>query len=253
MTREPSTSVRTTARSLDIIETLRKLDGARLTTVASHLDLPDSTVHNHLTTLVQRGYVVRNDNTYRVSLRFLDVGEYARSRRKIYEISRSEINELADETGESANLLVEENGRGVYLHNARGNDGIPLDIHPGKHVSLHTTALGKAILAQFPESRIETILDRRGLPPRTPKTITSADELSTKITKIRDVGYAVNDEERVRGVRSVAVAIKNENGQVIGAVGVAGPASRVDAVPNEPPLTDLFRAKNIIELKIAHS
>lgn len=253
MTREPNTSVRTTARSLDIIETLRELDGARLTKVASHLDLPDSTVHNHLTTLVQRGYVVRNGNTYRVSLRFLDLGEYARSRRKIYEVARSEISDLADETGEAANLLVEEDGSGVYLHTVRATDGIPLDIYPGKHVGLHTTALGKAILAHLPDSRIETILDHRGLPSQTPKTITSTDELSEQMGEIREVGYAVNDEERIRGVRSIGVAIKNENGQVIGAIGVAGPASRVDAVPNESLLKKLLRTKNIMELKLAHS
>ncbi|MFC6962431.1 IclR family transcriptional regulator [Halocatena marina] len=253
MTREPNTAVRTTARSLDIIETLRKLDGARLTEVASHLDLPDSTVHNHLTTLVQRGYVVRNANTYSVSFRFLDVGEYARSRRKIYQVGRSEIDELADKTEKAANLLVEEDGSGVFLYNARATDGVPLDIHPGKHVGLHVTAPGKAILAHLPERRIESILDQHGLSSRTPETITTTDELFEELNKIRDVGYAISDEERIRGVRSIAVAIKNENGQVIGAIGVAGPASQISESPAELLLEDISRTKNIIELKLAHS
>lgn len=253
MTGESNTPVRTTARSFDIIETLRELDGARLTEISAHLDLPDSTVHNHLRTLVQRGYVVRNDNTYRVSLRFLEIGEYARSRRKICEVAKPEIDKLAAEIDESASLLVEEDGRGVYVYDAQGDTSIPLDTHPGKHVALHATALGKAVLAYLPESRVEEIFERRGLPARTAKTITDREELATELEAIRETGYAVDSEERVRGVRCVAVAIKNENGQVIGAVSVSGPASRIDADPNGRLLEELLRAKNIIELKLAHA
>ena len=253
MTRESPTPVRTTARSFDIIETLRELDGARLTEVSAHLDLPDSTVHNHLRTLVQRGYVVRDDNTYYVSLQFLDFGEYARSRRKVYELAKSEIDKLADETEESANLLVEEGGHGVYIYNARGGDAIPLDTHPGKRVPLHATALGKVILAYLPESRVNEIFDRLGLPAETPKTITDREELRTELERVRENGRAVDDEERVPGIRCVAVAIKNENGQAIGAISVSGPTSRIDADPDGPLLDDLLRAKNIIELKLAHA
>ncbi len=253
MTRESNTPVRTTTRSFDILETLRELDGARLTEISAHLDLPDSTVHNHLRTLVHRGYVVRDDNIYRVSLRFLDFGEYARSRRKIYEHAKSEIDKLADETGEAASLLVEEDGRGVYIYDAQAGDAIPADTDPGKHVALHATALGKAILAYLPNSRIEAIFDQRGLSAQTSKTITDRDELVAELETIRERGFAVDDEERIRGIRCVAVAIKNENGQVIGAISVSGPASRIDADPDERLLDELLRAKNIIELKLAHS
>lgn len=253
MTGESNTPVRTTARSFDIIETLRELDGARLTEVSAHLDLPDSTVHNHLRTLVQRGYVIRNDNTYRVSLRFLEIGEYARSRRKICEVAKPEIDKLAAETDESASLLVQEDGQGVYVYDAQADTSIPVDTQPGKHVALHATALGKAILAYLPESRVDEIIEQRGLPARTEKTITDRDELAAELETIRETGYAVDSEERVRGIRCVAVGIKNENGQVIGTISVSGPSSRIDADPDERLLDELMRAKNIIELKLAHA
>ncbi|WP_435156893.1 IclR family transcriptional regulator [Haladaptatus sp. DFWS20] len=253
MTDESNTPVRTTTRSFDIIETLCELDGARLTEISAHLDLPDSTVHNHLRTLVQRGYVVRDDNTYRVSFRFLEIGEYVRSRRKICEVAEPEIDKLAAETDESASLLVEEDGRGVYVYDAQADTSIPLDMHPGKHVALHATALGKAILAYLPESRVEEILEQRGLPARTSNTITDREELVTELATIRERGFAVDSEERVRGVRCVAVAIKNKNGQVIGAISVSGPSSRIRADPDEQLLQELLRAKNIVELKLAHA
>jgi IclR family acetate operon transcriptional repressor len=253
MTNDRSPPVRTTARSFDIIETLRELDGARLTAIAEHLDLPNSTIHNHLSTLVQRGYVIREGDTYRVSLRFLDFGEFARSRRKVYEVAKPEIDKLAAESKETSNLLVEENGKGVYLYTAQPRDAIPLDVSPGKHVVLHATALGKVILAYFPENRTRTILNQRGLPALTKKTIVDQDDLFDELEVIREQGYAVDNEERVRGMRCVAVAIKNENGLVIGAISVSGPSSRLSADPTEEFLDNLLRTKNIIELKLAHS
>lgn len=253
MTNDRSPPVRTTARSFDIIETLRELDGARLTEIAAYLDLPNSTIHNHLSTLVQRGYIIREGDTYRVSLRFLDFGEFARSRRKVYEVAKSEIDKLAAEAEETSNLLVEENGRGVYLYTAQPRNAIPLDVHPGKHVVLHATALGKVILAYFPENRTRTILDQNGLPAQTQKTIVEQGALFDELEMVREQGYAVDDEERVRGMRCVAVAIKNENGLVIGAISVSGPSSRLSADPSEECLDNLLRTKNIIELKLAHS
>lgn len=253
MTNERSQPVRTTARSFDIIEALRELGGARLTEVAEHLDLPNSTIHNHLSTLVQRGYIIREGDIYRVSLRFLDLGEFARSRRKVYEVAKSEIDKLAAESREVANLLVEENGKGIYLYTAQPQNAIPIDVYPGKHVVLHATALGKVILAYFPENRTQTILDRRGLPARTQETIVDRDELFEELEEIREQGYAVDDEERIRGIRGIAVAIKNENGLVIGAISVSGPSSRLSVTPTEGCLDDLLRTKNIIELKLAHS
>ncbi|WP_240479564.1 IclR family transcriptional regulator [Haloprofundus marisrubri] len=246
--------MQTTERSLDIIETLRELDGGRLTEVSSHLDLPDSTVHNHLRTLLQRGYIVKENNIYRVSLRFLDFGEYARSRRKIYDGAKAEVDELAGKTGEAANLLVEENGKGVFLYTAADQNAVPLDIHPGKHVFLHATALGKVILAHLPEGRVNEIIAQHGLPALTRSTISDADELFAELERVRENGYGFDDEERLRGMRCAAVAIKNEHGQVIGAISVSGPASRMDpAGPSDDLVDELLSTKNIIELKLAYS
>lgn len=246
--------VKTTQRSLDIIETLREMDGARLTELADRLELPNSTVHSHLSTLVERDYVLKDGDVYRVGLRFLELGEHARTRRKIYERAKPEIDELAAETGEVASVLVEEGGWGVYLYSSRGENAVPLDINPGKHVPLHATALGKAILAHLPQSRVEGIIDRRGLPARTDNTITDRDALFDELERVRDRGFAIDDEERVAGIRCVGSAVKSESGNVIGAISVSGPTSVLtgerltETVPEH-----LFSAANVIELKVAYS
>jgi len=254
MSREAKNPVKTTERSLDIVETLREMDGARLTELADRLDLPNSTVHNHLSTLMERDYVLKDGNVYRVSLRFLDLGEYARNRRKIYELAKPEIEELAADTGEVANLLVEETGLGVYLWSSEGENAVPLDIHPGKHVHLHATALGKCILAHLSDKRVAEIAERRGLPAETDETIGDIETLFEELQTVRDQGYAVDDEERVPGMRCIGTAVKSESGNVIGAISVSGPVSAMPTDRLNGALSDrLLAAANVIELKVAYS
>lgn len=254
MAREAKNPVKTTQRSLDIVETLREMDGARLTELADRLDLPNSTVHNHLSTLMERDYVLKDGDVYRISLRFLDLGEHARNRRKVYELAKPEIEELADETGEIANLLVEENGWGVYLWSSEGEDAVPLDISPGKHVHLHATALGKSILAHLPEKRVEEIIDRRGLPAQTDATITDPDELTDELETVRNQGYAIDDEERLQGMRCIGTTVKSESGNIIGAISVSGPTSAMSMDRLTDSLADQLQgAANVIELKVAYS
>ena len=254
MAREAKNPVKTTRRSLDVIEALRESDGARLTELADRLDLPNSTVHNHLSTLMERDYVVKDGNVYRVSLRFLDLGEYARDRRKVYELAKPEIEELATETGEVANLLVEENGLGVYLYSSKGENAVPLDISPGKHVHLHATALGKCILAHLSDSQVAEIVERRGLPAETDNTITDPDALAEELETVRERGYAIDDEERVPGMRCIGTSVKSESGNVIGAISISGPISAMPMDRLTDALADqLLGAANVIELKVAYS
>lgn len=254
MADEPRNTVQATKRSFDIIEALQDIDRARLTTLADRLDLPNSTVHNHLSTLVERGYVVKEDEHYRLSLRFLDLGEYTRRLQKVYNLARPELDEVAAETGEIASLVVAENGQGVFLYSAEGGDVISLDTSPGTRVHMHASAMGKIILAQLPEDEVTDILDQHDLPEYTENTITERESLRDELAEIRERGVAFDDEERVRGSRSVAVVIRDENGSVIGSVGISGPASRLAKERLTGELTDhLHDTTNIIELKLAYS
>lgn len=254
MADEQQNTVQATERSLDIIEALQELDRARLTTLAKELGLPNSTLHNHLSTLEQRGYVVRENEHYRLSLRFLDIGEYTRDIRKVYRVARPELDEIASETGEIASLVVEENGRGVFLYSAAGEEAISLDTSPGTYIHMHASAMGKAILAQLPEDEVAAILDQHGLPERTQNTIINRDSLLDELETIREQGVAIDDEERVRGSRSVAVAIRDEAGSVIGSIGISGPASTLTTERMMNTLAEqLHDTTNIIELKLAYS
>lgn len=245
--------VQATRRSLDIVETLRDLEGARLTTIAEEVGLPNSTVHSHLTTLMEGGYVAKDGDTYRLGLRFLELGERTRSLRKIHRVTEPELAELAADTGEVASLAVEEGGFGVVLDSAQGEDAVPADVHPGTRFHLHTSALGKAILADMPDSEVDAIVDQHGLEAYTEETITDRDELHEELRETRERNVAYDTEERVSRSKSVAVSIKNESGQIVGSVGVSGPVGRLRDDRLGEIEDRLHDVTNIVELKLVYA
>lgn len=250
---EQKSQVKTARTTLQIIETIQHLDGASITEVANHLDMSKSNVYKYLNTLEKEGYLVKTDNIYRISLKFLDFGEHVRTRKKIYTIAAPEVQELASETNEMANLMIEEHGMGVFLLRADSDQAVNLDTHAGMRVYLHTTALGKAILAHLPQQRVEEIINRHGLPQITENTITDRTELAKELETIREQGYAFDDEERLNGLRCMAAPITTTDNEALGAISVSGPTSRMADERFRDAISDkLFQAKNVVELNVVY-
>lgn len=246
--------LQTTENTIRVVEALKDLDGAGVTELADYLSMSKSTVHDHLSTLRQHNYVTKEGNTYVVGLGFFEIGEYARKRRKIYEVARPEVQALAEETGELANLMVEEHGRGVYLYRARGDKAVTLDTHTGKRRYLHNTALGKAILANLPEDRVERILERHGLPAATDNTITNQGDLFEELDKIWDAGIAYCGQERVEGLQCVAAPVLGKDQEVLGAISVAAPTTRLKGEKFEEEIPELvLQAANVVEINVTYS
>lgn len=239
-------AVKTSGR---VINALVDRGSSGVTELADALEMPKSTVHVHLSTLVDQGFVINEGGTYRPSLRFLEVGGKVRSD-TILDQAKREVDAVADDLNELVNLMVEEDGMGVYIYSVRGNDAADLDTTPGRHCPLNTTALGKAIMAHMEEKRIHEIIDRHGLPARTERTITDREKLLERLETIHERGYAFDDEENLRGVSCVAVPIVVERG-VLGALSVSGPVSRMKS-------TDQLRerlqdAANVIEVNVEYN
>lgn len=249
--KNPVQAVETT---IDILETLKTSNGDSVTSVAERLGLSKGTVHNHLSTLEERGFVTRKGDEFHVSMRFFEFGEFAKTQLPVYEFGVPEVEELARETGELGNLLVEENGWGIYLHRARGERALHLDTGIGSRVHLHSTALGKAILAYLSESRVTAIIERRGLPRFTENTITDRDRLWDELETIREQGYALDDRERTEEVVCVAAPVLTTDEDVLGAVSVAGPASRMKTDHSIEDLAELVRKTgNVIGINATYA
>lgn len=249
-----SKTVQAADTAFEIIETLKRENRLTLTELANEIGYAKSTVHKYLRTLERRGYVVRDDNEYRVAVRFLDLGIYARNECDLYHHAKPQVDELAETTDEKAWLITEEHGVGVHLYGAEGNHTIVTYARAGQITYLHQTAAGKAILAYLEDDRIETILDRYGLPAETDRTITDRDELFERIERIRDRGYAFNREETVEGLHAVGAPICDGSGDAIGAISVSGPANRLkgDALEEEIPSL-LLGSVNEAEINLTYA
>lgn len=245
----------TVHRAFEIVEVLRKLGGARVTELAEELDVAPSTAHKYLATLEAERCVVKEGAKYRVGLEFLDIGTYAKYRKKGYRLCTSKVSEIAEETGERVQFVVEEHGLGVYLDTeAVDKNAVMIDRRDGVHRHLHSTAAGKAILAELPEHCVEEIIGEHGLPAETKQTITDRDELFEELERIREDGVSYNDEESVDGLRSVGAPVSRPNGLVLGAFSVSAPSNRLkghqyrEEVPNV-----LLGHANEIELNLRYS
>jgi DNA-binding IclR family transcriptional regulator len=247
-------TVKTTETAFTIIEGLEELDGARVTELADHLGLAASTVHSHLATLYEMGYVVKEGDRYLIGSRFLKLGETAKERKEAYELARPKVKALAEETEERCQFIVEEHGRGVYLHRETGSRAVWTDSGLGKRVFLHSTASGKSVLANLPEERVDAILDRWGLPAQTDNTITDRTELFEELDVIRERGYAVNKEESTDGLRAVGVPVMDGSGDLLGALSVSGPSHRMKGEWFEREIPDLLLGTaNELKLNLKYS
>lgn len=253
MASESKHTVKTTSTLFRIIETLLELEGAKVAELDEELAISKSTIYKHLQTLEQENYVVKDGGTYQIGLRFLGFGEYARKRRKLYQLAKPEMARLAEETGEMSNLLVEEHGRGILLHRASSDQAISLDTYAGKEVHLHANGNGKAILSCLSDDRVDEIIDLHGLPKMTENTITDRDRLFEELETIRKRGWAFDEEERLQGLRCVSIPITGVEGEVLGSVSVSGPATRLEGDRYREDIPELLqRAKNVIEMDVAY-
>lgn len=214
--------IKATATAFDVVECILELNGAGLSELADHLDFAKSTIHCHLNTLEDKGYVTYDGAEYHVGLKFLTLGGHAGMSNPLYRVAKPEVDKLAEETGIAAQIAVEEHGKGIYIHQSRGEQAVQTDSRIGTERYLHSTAFGKAILAHYPEERVNEILDRHGLPAETRHTTTSREELFGILEEISERGVAFDDNEQIDGVRCVAAPIHSD-GEVVGAISVSGP------------------------------
>lgn len=251
---EAKNPVKAVETTIEIIEVVKSMNGAGIAEITEQVDVSQGTVHNHLSTLCQHDLATHRDGNYYPGLRFFEIGEHTRNQLKVYELAVPEVDKLAEQTGELASLLVEEHGRGIYLYRSWGNQALQLDTQIGSRVPLHTTGLGKSILAYLPKRRVNEIIDNNGLTGLTDNTITEKGTLFEELDTIQEEGVAIDREERTAGVVCVAAPIQTNDGKVLGSVSVAGPISRMKGNVLESEISELVRnAARVVGINATHA
>ncbi|WP_318570938.1 IclR family transcriptional regulator [Salinigranum marinum] len=219
----------TTNNSLEVIETIIKLDGASLSEISDELEMARSAVHTHLNTLLKHGYVVREGNVYRIGLKLVHLGEYAKNQHEVHSMAEKWVSRLAERTELETDFTVEENGRIISLYDSTkySTDGVTF-LDNGRYYYCHNTAAGKAILSHYSEEKVGEILDQWGMPSDTSRSITTRGEFFDELQRVRERGYATSLEECIESLNAAARAVQNPRGQICGAFVVTGPSYVLD-------------------------
>jgi len=195
--------------------------------LARSLGLSRSTSHRYVSTLARLGYLQQNAATrkYRLGPRVLDLGFAAINSMELRQISAPHLQRLADDTGHTVNMAILDGTDIVYIERCRtsqlGQREIDLDLHIGSRLPAYCTSMGKVLLAYLAPARQAQLLERLELVDRGPNTITTRDALAAELERVRARGVAVNNEELAYGLRSIAVPVRGQKGEVVAAINLA--------------------------------
>jgi IclR family acetate operon transcriptional repressor len=222
--------VQSLTRGLNILEALAKTDGGiTLTDLAHRVSLPPSTTHRLLSTLEKMGYVYQAGNLglWYVGLHAFTVGAGFLANRDFVGESHAYMRRLMEQSGETANLAILDGTEAVFIAQVQCHEMMRILVKIGGRVPLHASGVGKALFAALPDEQIDAILKVKGLPRITAHTIVAPETMWAALKVIRHRGYSFDDEEHAPGTRCVAATIFDEHAEPLGAISLAGPASRL--------------------------
>ncbi len=222
-----------------------------VTELARQVGIDPSSTYRILTTLAHHGYVAQDPQTtkYRLGMRLLTLGSVVSESLDLTELSRPVLEHLVELTGETTNLMVREGLEGVYVAGVSGTKTLRRVLCVGTREPLHCSAVGKVILANLPEEIVDQIIDERGLPAMTSRTISEPNMLRRHLIQIKQRGFAIDDEEGEEGLRCIAAPIFEHKGEIAAAVSISGPALRLSLVTLEHLAPTVIQAAdNISEL-----
>lgn len=204
-------------------------DGKHLTDLAQELDFPVSTTHRLLATLASQGYVEKDNDSGRYVLgsAILRLQVVTADRLNLTRTAFPFLRTLAEEVDETVNLSILSDGSVVYLESVAADRAVGLYAPPGTIAPAHCTAMGNVLLANLSAPELENWFSRNELTAATPYTIVEQDALLVRLETVRERGYALDEEEWVRGVRCIAGPIRGHAGKVTAAISVSAPRGRL--------------------------
>lgn len=232
----PTTGVQSLVRGFELLEAIGEMGGeAGLSELAARTGLAPGTAHRIVRTLVDLGYLRQlPSRRYTLGARLLRLGDTASA--LLGRWATPVLAELVEQIGETANLAVLDGDRAVYVAQMPSPHSVRMFTEIGRRVPLHCTGVGKAMLSRLPDTQVDALIARTGLPAATPTTITDPAALRLELARARERGWVGDEGEQEIGVRCVAVPVSGPTGPV--AVSVSGPVGRVDeaAVDRIAPL-----------------
>lgn len=225
--------VQSVDRALSILELISNYnEGLGITDISESLGLHKSTVHRLLGTLIYKGYVVQDQVSlkYKLTTKLFELGNKIIEGKDILEASKAHTEALMRRLNEVVHLVIRDGTDIVYIDKVEASDSFSMmrmASNIGRRSPLYSTSVGKAMLAFMDEEEVAEIWNASKIVKLTEKTITDFDEFMKELEKIRQLGYAEDDEENELGVRCIGAPIFNSWGEVEGAISISGPTIRI--------------------------
>jgi DNA-binding IclR family transcriptional regulator len=197
--------------------------------LAERIGVAKPTVYRLIRTLQSRDYLTKQAGgaDYAFGTAFYALGATLRGSTDLVSLARPLMVQLASEFGETVNLAIPSNGQILYIEVIEGGHRLRTHIPAGTRDNIHSTALGKAILAAYPEDESRLILATIDRVSRTPSTLVTMSALESDFSIVRAQGFAVDKEENELGTICVAAAFSGSDSRPTGAISISGPSWRV--------------------------
>jgi IclR family transcriptional regulator, acetate operon repressor len=251
MAEKTSGGVQSVERVFQLLELITSArDEISLSELAAAAQLPLPTIHRLLRTVVSLGYVRQLPNRrYGLGPRLIRMGEVAG--RQLGAWARPHLASVVEQLGETANMAILDGDMATYVAQVPSAHSMRMFTEVGRRVHMHDSGVGKAMLAQLDDAQVRGIASRAGMPTPTEHSIADIDTLLEDLARIRERGYAIDDNEQELGVRCFAVAIPDMPS--LTAISVSGPLTRVDEKFAERAIPILIRTAELISASVAHS
>ena len=225
-----ASTVQALDRGILLLQALAQHNAVSLSDLAVQVGMPASSAHRLLMTLQQHDFVDFDENTqlWQVGIEAFRVGSAYLSRTNFLEAAREPLRDLMETTGETANLAVVDNAEVVFVAQVETTNPIRAFFSAGTRALMHSSGIGKALLAQMPRRKLEALLQSAGLPQYTSKTLSTPTELYADLKVTANRGGSYDQEERYEGMSCVGAAIRNAQGDLVGGMSVSGPSVRFD-------------------------
>lgn len=231
-------------RALSILESVAESSrGMTNSGLSRRLNIPKSSASYILRVLEKRDYLRRDtDGRYRLGLKLMSLIGGAMTHLDVREIARPVLKDFLQKSRlPEAHLAVLDNGRAVYIEKEEAETSfIKMDIWVGHRLPVHTTAIGKILVAFLPDEEILRILELRGMEKKTKRSITNPQKILREAERVRKYGFAVDDEENAEGVRCIAAPIYDVHGKVIAALGTSSIILHIDEA-HLPKIVELVK------------
>ena len=196
--------------------------------IARQLRLHKSTVHRLLAVLEQYRLIKKGpQGAYRLGTRLIELGESAVARLNLGERAEPFLRTLAHQTGEGAHVTILSGTEMLSVAHVEGRWALHSLTRKGQHTLVPCTAAGKAVLAFMPKDACDDLLARLRLERHTPRTIVKMSAMRMELMRVRDAGFAVDDEEFEQGLRCVGAPVFDHLGHVIASLSMAAPVFRL--------------------------